>query len=85
MKLPTIHLNGTGAASLTDENLRAMRALTRAMDALHDAQPNARDYYPQGDAAFSEARAEHQARIDKLESVRAEIETITTHCSNFIR
>jgi hypothetical protein len=49
--LPTIYLNGTGPQSLADEYHAVYRAIGRASDALQAATCNARDFYPQGDAA----------------------------------
>lgn len=41
--LPTVHLNGTGQQSLSDEYMAAYTAARRAFDALCDATCNARD------------------------------------------
>lgn len=73
MIVPTIHLNGSSAESLLDQIETASDRLTVAMDALCAMAPNARDYYPQGDAAYSAAKREHDRRVEKLREVSAEL------------
>lgn len=73
MRVPTIHLNGTSADALQDSADAAARALHDALAVLIEAGPNARDYYPQGDAAIAEARTEHDSRIARLRSVLVEL------------
>lgn len=62
MMKPTIHWNGTSADQLLSELVNASDALFQAVAALSSAAPNARDYYPQGAAAFEQARREHEAK-----------------------
>ena len=69
--LPTIHSNGTGAKSLADEYHAVYRAIDRANDALQAATCNARDFYPQGDAAWQQAREERAEMFHKLAEVQA--------------
>jgi hypothetical protein len=69
--LPTIHLNGTGAQSLFDEYHAVYLALDGASDALQAATCNARDFYPQGDAARQQARNERAEMFRKLAEVKA--------------
>ena len=73
MITPTIHLNGTSADALIDALVTASNRITDAIHALADAAPNARDYYPQGPDAYGRARAEHVSRLDRLQSVHAEL------------
>lgn len=80
MTTPTIHMNGTSASALCESYTEAMRAVSAAIEAAGNASPNARDYYPQGDEANRTARAEHTARIEKLEAVRVEFEALAMHC-----
>lgn len=75
---PTIHLNGTSAAELTRQVETAYTAINAAADALAQAAPNARDYYPQGAGAYSRAADEHTARLVALQSIAADLETIAT-------
>lgn len=73
MRTPTVHLNGTSRDELDSQLGRARETLRLALDALHDATPNARDYYPQGEDAFREAAAEHAARVSAIRRVLADI------------
>ena len=70
---PLVHLNGSSAQTLLDGYEAASRALSAALTALEEAAPNARDYYPKGDDAYSVARREHSARVDSIRSARADI------------
>ena len=68
--LPTIHINGTGASSLLEEYSEALRALKSFRNAFADATCHARDFYPQGHEAFTDAkfeRAEVFAKVTKIE------------------
>ena len=69
--LPTIHLNGTGAKSLADEYHAVYQAIEQAADALQAATCNARDFYPQGDAAWQQAREERAEMFRKLNELQA--------------
>src|ERR1035437_3626914 len=77
--LPTIHLNGTSATSLAREAEAACGALTNALEALAAMAPHGRDYYPQGPDAYTQAAEEHRSRLDRLETVSAEVHTIYEH------
>lgn len=70
---PLVHLNGSSPERLAEGYDHAARALSAAIEALEDAAPNARDYYPKGESAFAEARREHSARVASLRAVRSEI------------
>jgi hypothetical protein len=72
MKTPTIHLNGTGRQELLDQWRDAYNALHDARKALHNASPNARDYYPQGSDAIYRAQDEHSKRIETITSLMNE-------------
>ena len=76
MRIPTVHMNGTGAEALVEQVIEAAHAVDHAIDKLRDAWPNGRDYYVQGDSALREAQAEWQARTDKLIGVKKELEQI---------
>ena len=73
---PTIHLNGSSRERLAELYRAAYRALATAVEKLDDAAPHGRDYYPQGPEAFSQAQAEHRARMEAVERVKAEIQTL---------
>ena len=80
MILPTIHLNGTSALSLADQYKDAYGAISKAMDLLSQACPNARDYYPQGDGAFQTAVKEFSVHMDALNAAMQYCENIGVHC-----
>jgi hypothetical protein len=82
--LPTIHLNGTGAKSLADEYHAVYRAIGRASDALQAATCNARDFYPQGDAAWQQARDERAEMFRKLAEVQAYAEAWMERASDHL-
>ena len=84
MTKPTIHLNGTGAESLLEGYRNAMEAVRDAMDKVDESAPNARDYYPQGPAAYTIARQEHDDRYMKLDAVRHELTQLAMHCNDII-
>lgn len=79
LELPVIHLNGTSKESLEEGYESAVRAVRKAIEALEDAGPNARDYYPQGDRSFRRAAEQHAERLKVLGDVRADLETIWLH------
>lgn len=64
--IPTIHLNGTGYATLRDEYTAAYDAIGKAVDALVAATSNARDFYPQGVDAYYKHRDERAEAFEKL-------------------
>ena len=82
MTKPTIHLNGTGKESLLQQTLDAAHAIQAAMDALSNAMPNARDYYPQGPDAIKQAYAEHTARMDMLRQIYDDLFALAEHISD---
>lgn len=69
MKAPTIHRNGTSGRALLLQVSEATAALRRALSVMRDAAPNGRDYYVQGDDAFTAAAAEHRSRVQRVEAV----------------
>lgn len=79
MMLPTVHLNGTSKDRLIEDNRAVMGHLSRVLSAMHDASPNARDYYPQGPGAFTKAMEEHSERIKRVIALRSEMMEILAH------
>ena len=69
MVAPTVHLSGTSAAALLEGYEAATAAVTAACNALRDAAPNARDYYPQGPDAWTKARDAYQDDLTALHNV----------------
>ncbi len=76
MMAPTVHLNGTTGEVLLDQYMTAAKAVQKAIDAVCDAGPNARDYYVQGSDAGLAAQREHEARVAALKAVRDELAAI---------
>jgi hypothetical protein len=73
---PTIHLNGTSGKDLWNEYHAAYEATKNSIDALCNATCNGRDFYPQGPAAFSQARSERDGALQKLREVKTYIEEV---------
>lgn len=63
---PTVHLNGTSAKDLWEGYEAAYNAILAAQDALRKIEFNARDYYVQGDDAYSKARDHRTEQFIKL-------------------
>ena len=74
--IPTVHLNGSAGEVLRDQYAAAADAMRKAIYAVCDAGPNARDYYVQGSDAALAAQREHEARIASLKRVRDELAAI---------
>ena len=82
---PTVHLNGTSKAELLQGYLEAITALREASNKIGRAGPNARDYYVQGNDAFTKARDQHVARLTKLAEVQDELEQIAEKLAGVTR
>jgi hypothetical protein len=82
--LPTIHINGSGAKSLAGEYHAVYQAIDRASDALAAATCNARDFYPQGGAAWMQARDERAEMFRKLAEVQAYAEAWMERASDHL-
>lgn len=76
MLIPTVHMNGTTGEVLLDQYIVAAEAVRKALDALCDTGPNARDYYVQGPDAPLAAQREHEARVASLKRVRDDLAAI---------
>jgi hypothetical protein len=79
---PSIHLNGTSKAALLEEQINVLEALRAAREAMSIAQPNGRDYYPQGPMALLHAQDANRDRFRRLNSIIDEVEKIVTHISD---
>lgn len=77
---PTIHMNGTSPQDLLEGYSDAMEKVSDAVCALKNVAPNGRDYYPQGDAALSQAIREHNERVKAVELVLQELTDLALHC-----
>lgn len=75
LTLPIIHSNGTSKERLIEGLMEASSALTIAEKTLLQTAPNARDYYLVP-GLLQKAEAEHYVRLQKLISVRKEIDEL---------
>lgn len=73
---PTVHSNGTGYQDLWNGYEAAYDAVRAAQDALRKVEFNARDYYVQGNEAYSKAR-DH--RIEQQQALAQVEEYLLQH------
>lgn len=73
---PTIHMNGTSASDLIDQQLAVVKAARELRRALARAAPNGRDFYPQGDDALREARKAYDVEAAQVVSIISNHEAI---------
>jgi hypothetical protein len=85
LALPTIHLNGTSARSLTEQYSDARIACEAALTAVIENGPHGRDYYVQTPDGYPLARTDHLMRCAALRKVVEELTAIETHCAGFIK
>lgn len=71
--IPTVHLNGSSPDSLLDAYREVLDVCLKLAKALAEAQPNGRDFYPQGPNAISVAMAEHRTRVERVKLTMDEI------------
>ena len=83
--LPTIHINGTSAKSLTEDYAQARRAVQEAVNALRAVDFNARDYYVQGPGAWTAAVQQREDVYQHLSAAFNALHEHETHCSQFIK
>lgn len=77
MIAPLVHLNGTSARALVDDLHGALDAIRLAEAEHSSCALHPRDYVLHADAgAFLRARQAHFSRMDRLQSVRTELEVI---------
>lgn len=74
--IPAIHLNGSSAGRLLDDNNCAQNAIMRAIDAMNSVSPHGRDFYTKGDGALAIAIEEHDGRVRALQGVLKELVAI---------
>jgi len=74
--MPTVHLNGTSHKMLSRGYEEAYFALKAFAKAFGFVEFNARDYYPQGPEAWTEAA---DARIEMNEKIRDLVKYIEDH------
>ena len=81
---PTIHMNGTAPETLRDEYLAVAHSIRDAVKKAEGMDFNGRDYYPQGDAAWQQAKEEHHKRINDLNVIWLQFEELAGHCQHAI-
>ena len=64
--VPRVHLNGSSAVNLLAERELVGQAARKLLEALADGTPNARDFYPISDTAYTRAIAVHSARMSAI-------------------
>ena len=84
---PIPHLNGSGKKNLLEQYTMAAEAVFKVMEVVNIAAcPHGRDYYVSKDeCAFSKARTEHRARMEKLREVFDELQELVLHVSDWER
>lgn len=79
MQLPQVNLNGTSRDELATQYRNVYSAVDVALDLLCRFAPHGRDYQTLPAGSYDTARREHDARVEKLASIKAEIEAIAIH------
>lgn len=79
LTLPSIHLNGTGRATLAAEYGHAYRKLIEFRDAFAAITCNARDYYPQGSDAYTQARHSRECESARIRQLMEYLESHLIH------
>lgn len=77
--LPKIHLNGSSADDLTCQQYTVYEAAQKLIEALQQAAPNGRDYYPLGPNALPRALDAHRNRILAVQGIARHAEAIIVH------
>lgn len=80
--LPTIHLNGTGADTLSDEYDKLASAIKLAEDALERCTCNPRDFYLQESGAYERAQKERHEMFSKLNHLKEYANAWTWHAQD---
>jgi hypothetical protein len=79
---PTLHLNGTSRGQLLREYRELQAAYYRVMEAEANLTVHGRDYYPQGEHAYAQAREAYVFRTSAArrayEDVSAIVECLET-------
>lgn len=81
MRSPTIHLNGTGKVTLTNQYRVMIEAIRDAHKVLQNNGPHARDYYVQDPEAYAEAAQQHMDRMLALSKIEKELTEIAKNVS----
>ena len=78
---PMVHLNGTSLDALLEGYIDCVNAMRHAIEVCQKNAPNGRDYCygTVGTREINKAMTEHEARLEKLETVLAELREIGEH------
>lgn len=79
LTMPTIHSNGTSREELHRGYRSAHSAVLTAMSRVGDSWPIGRDYYTRGPDVINQAIKEHRSRLERLDSVLQELESLCIH------
>lgn len=77
--LPVVHLNGTSRETLYEGYYRAYEALRLFERELGETVFHARDYYPKGETAWEEARAQRHEVHLKLKDIKEYLKAFVNH------
>lgn len=80
---PVIHLNGTAAETLLEDNIEARRTIEDAISRIQKMEFNGRDYYPVA-GSFEKARDERMAILTNLRDASDYFLAIAEHCSEVV-
>ena len=81
--MPIIHLNGTNAETLLEDNSNAIFALFDAEKVIKNMEFNARDYYVV-EGAWEKALDERTAHLKAIRAAGEYFSAIAIHCSGFV-
>lgn len=76
---PSIHLNGTGRKTLSEDYFEAWNRLNEAIAAFNKIEFNCRDYYVQPAGAWAQATTERNEAARKLHEVHKYLEAHLIH------
>ncbi len=74
--IPFVHINGTSAEELIKQQQEVFRKANELLDALRQASPHARDYYPYASAAFTLASDQHREIFNQVNAIASRAEAI---------
>ena len=80
--LPTVHINGTGPATLIANYTEARLALETAVKLLSETHDN-RDYYPQGVKVQSASTQQFFARIGAVRRIINDLAAMESHVAHY--
>jgi hypothetical protein len=79
--MPIVHMNGTSALTLLEDNSNANLALYDAEEIIRSMEFHSRDYYPVA-GAWEQAVAERDVHLKAIRAAREYFSAISEHVSN---